>query len=118
MEKYFKSYEEAATYVIENVLIKFEKNVIQIKELQMSDKEYFYKLIVEPYKERTDPYPEPYPWITTTPAVIPYNGQSQVWYETKPQEPDKYDKYRITCGNGSSSAMGDTTPLGHNPYQE
>lgn len=115
MEKYFKSYEEAADYVAYIVLIEWKKQVVQIEKLQMSDKEYFYKLTVEPYVEKVDSYP----WITTTPAVDFYNRQQpQVWYDTLYGNPQGPDQYKITCGNGSSSAMGDTTPLGHNPYQE
>lgn len=114
MEKYFKSYEEAADYVVDTILKERKKNVIQIEKLQMSDKEYFYKLTVEPYVEKVDPYP----WITTTPAAIFPNGQPQVWYDTLYGKPQGPDIYKFTCGNGSSSAMGDTTPLGHNPYQE
>lgn len=129
MEKYFKTYEGAADYVAYDVLKEREKKVIQIEKLQMNNQEYFYKLTVEPYEEKVDPYP----WAVTSPAIIPAlnpngpNGQPQVWYDTlygKPQGPEGYkitcgsDGYKITSGQGSSSAMGDTTPLGHNPYQE
>ena len=67
MEKYFKSYKEAAGYVVNTVLKECKKNVIQIEKLQMDNKEYFYKLTVEPYEEKVDSYPR----ITTTP--LSYN---------------------------------------------
>ena len=119
MEKYFKTYEGAADYVAYDVLKEREKKVIQIEKLQMNNQEYFYKLTVEPYEEKIDPYP----WITTTPAVaFPNlngpNGQPQVWYDTLYGKQQGPEGYKITCGQVSSSAMGDTTPLGHNPYQE
>lgn len=105
MEKYFKTYKEAAAYVVENVLIDFQKKIICMEKAQMNDGKYFYKLTVEPYVEKIDSYP----WAVTSPAIIPApNVTPSAWY----------DEYKITCGNGSSSAMGDTTPLGHNPYQE
>lgn len=115
MEKYFKSYEEAADYVAYIVLIEWKKQVVQIEKLQMSDKEYFYKLTVEPYVEKVDSYP----WAVTSPAIISNpNVTPSAWYDTLHGTQQELDRYKITCGNGSSSAMGDTTPLGHNPYQE
>lgn len=110
MEKYFKSYGDAADYVIKNVLSKFEKKVIHIEKLQMDNEDFFYKLTVEPYEvniSTVKPYEgitNSHPWIITPTPVITDVPTPLVWHDTK------YTGYKINWGKG------DTT--GDNPYQE
>lgn len=115
MEKYFKSYKEAADYVVSIVLKEYEKKVIQIEKLQMNNKEYFYKLTVEPYILTVESYggtTNSHSWTTQPISIIAdLNAQSPlVLYDTKDNSPTK-------TGYEINWKKEDIT-TGYNPYQE
>ena len=111
MEKYFNNYSEAVTYLAESVLTDGKKKIVQIEELKMNNDNIFYKLTVESYQDRECGWP----WITTTPEIVPFvgdypGGQPKIWYGTLYE--DKPYGYDFTCNTTAKAKHG------YNPYQE
>lgn len=108
MEKYFNSYSEAATYLVENVLTDGKKRIVQIEELKMNNDDIFYKLTVESYQDSGWSgimFPETVPMVGGYPG-----GQPQIWYNTLYK--DKPYGYDYTCNVTAKANHG------YNPYQE